>query len=107
MNDLLSHILDKVEGSDDLFKEMKADFSSLNKKVNSHANAINIFEGHLSLFSIQLTQRMTMEENDKGLAMVSRSRKVGITDVSGNEKAQTHKEEKYMVGEESLIHQPI
>jgi len=51
INDLLSHILNKVEGSDDLLKGMKDDFSSLNSKVNSHADAIKILEGQLSLLS--------------------------------------------------------
>jgi len=44
VNDFLSRILDKVEGSDDLLKGMKDDFSSLNNKVNSHADAIKILE---------------------------------------------------------------
>jgi len=51
VNDLLSRILDKVEGLDDLMKGMKYDFSSLNNKVNSHADAIKTLEGQLSLFS--------------------------------------------------------
>jgi len=42
VNDFLSHILDKVEGSDDLLKGMKAEFSSLNNKVNSHADTMSI-----------------------------------------------------------------
>uniref|UniRef100_M1DN25 Integrase core domain containing protein n=1 Tax=Solanum tuberosum TaxID=4113 RepID=M1DN25_SOLTU len=51
VNDLLSRILDKVEGSNDLLKGMKADFSSLNNKVNSYVDAIKILEGQLSLLS--------------------------------------------------------
>jgi len=52
INDLLSHILNKVEGSDDLLKGMKDDFSSLNSKVNSHVDAIKMLEGKLSLLSL-------------------------------------------------------
>ncbi|XP_049364536.1 uncharacterized protein LOC125829342 [Solanum verrucosum] len=44
VNDLLSRILDKVEGSDDFLKGIKYDFSSLNSKVNSHVDAIKILE---------------------------------------------------------------
>ncbi|KAH0740727.1 hypothetical protein KY290_033770 [Solanum tuberosum] len=44
VNDLLSRILDKVEGFDDLLKGMRDDFSSLNSKVNSHPNAIKTLE---------------------------------------------------------------
>uniref|UniRef100_M1DLW1 Integrase core domain containing protein n=1 Tax=Solanum tuberosum TaxID=4113 RepID=M1DLW1_SOLTU len=57
VNDLLSHILDKVEGLDDLLKGMKNDFSSFNSKVNSHADAIKTLEGKLSLLSAQLKPR--------------------------------------------------
>jgi len=44
VNDLLSRILDKVEGSD-LLKGMKDDFSSLNSIVNSLDDAIKMLEG--------------------------------------------------------------
>uniref|UniRef100_M1D9Q8 Integrase core domain containing protein n=1 Tax=Solanum tuberosum TaxID=4113 RepID=M1D9Q8_SOLTU len=82
VNDLLSHILDKVEGLDDLLKGMKAEFSSLNSKVKSHADAIKILEGQLSLLSAQLKQKMTMEDDDKGLAVVTCSGKVAIESCS-------------------------
>ncbi|XP_049406250.1 uncharacterized protein LOC125869888 [Solanum stenotomum] len=49
INDLLSCILIKVEGSDDLLKGMKDDFSSLNSKVTSHAHAIKMLELFKSL----------------------------------------------------------
>ena len=69
---------------------MKADFSSLKNKVNSHADAIRILEGQLSLLSAQLKPKMTMEDDDRGQAVVTRSGKVAIGDVMGNEKAKTH-----------------
>jgi len=50
VDDFLSRILEKVEGSDDMLKEMKVDFSSLNNRVNSHADAIKQLEGQLSNF---------------------------------------------------------
>ena len=67
MDDLLSRILDKVEGLDDLLKGMKANFLSLNNKVNSHADAIKTLEGQLSLLSAHLKQKMTREDDDRGL----------------------------------------
>lgn len=42
MNDLSSHILDKVEASDDLLKWMNSDFLSSKNKVNSQVDAIKI-----------------------------------------------------------------
>lgn len=47
---------------------------------------------------------MTMEESDKWLAMVSRCGKVGIADVLGNGKAQTHEEEKKTWREKNILY---
>uniref|UniRef100_M1DBF8 Integrase core domain containing protein n=1 Tax=Solanum tuberosum TaxID=4113 RepID=M1DBF8_SOLTU len=44
-------------------------------KVNSHADAIKILEGQLSLLSTQLKPKITMEDDDIGLVMVTRSGK--------------------------------
>uniref|UniRef100_M0ZZK1 Integrase core domain containing protein n=1 Tax=Solanum tuberosum TaxID=4113 RepID=M0ZZK1_SOLTU len=106
VNDLLSRILDKVEGSDDLLKGIKANFSSLNNKVNSHADAIKILEGHLSSLSAQLKPKMIMDDDDREMAVVTRSGKVVIGNVMGNEEAQMH-EEDGMEEEEAPIHQSI
>ncbi|XP_049378071.1 uncharacterized protein LOC125842812 [Solanum stenotomum] len=100
VNDLLLHILDKVEGSDDLLKGMKADFSSFNKKLNSHADAIKILEVQLSLLSTQLKPKLTMEDDDGGLAVVTRSGKVAIGDAMENKETQTHEEDKGMEEQE-------
>ncbi|XP_015165482.1 uncharacterized protein [Solanum tuberosum] len=85
VNDLLSHILDKVEGSDDLLKGMRDDISSLNSKVNSHADSIRTLEGQLSLLSAQLTSRTLMEDNERGLAVVTRSGKMAKGNVMEDE----------------------
>uniref|UniRef100_M1DI31 Uncharacterized protein n=1 Tax=Solanum tuberosum TaxID=4113 RepID=M1DI31_SOLTU len=50
---------------------------------------------------------MTMEDNDRGLAVFTRSGKVAIGDVTGNKKAQTPEEDKGMEEEETPIHQSI
>uniref|UniRef100_M1DDM9 Integrase core domain containing protein n=1 Tax=Solanum tuberosum TaxID=4113 RepID=M1DDM9_SOLTU len=78
VNDLLSRIIDKVEGSDDLLQGMKANLSSLNNRVNSYADAIKILEDQLSLLSAQLDQNMTRENMDRGLAVVTHSGKVAV-----------------------------
>ncbi|XP_049397313.1 uncharacterized protein LOC125861467 [Solanum stenotomum] len=85
---------------------MKDDFSSLNSKVNSHADAIKIHEAQLSLLSTQLPN-MTIENDDKGLVVVTHSGKVVIGNVTRNEEAQTNEEDKGMEEEETLIHQSI
>uniref|UniRef100_M1DML9 Integrase core domain containing protein n=1 Tax=Solanum tuberosum TaxID=4113 RepID=M1DML9_SOLTU len=68
VNDLLTQILEKVEGSDDLPKAMRDDFYSLNSKVNSHANAI----------------KMPKENEEGEMAVITRSGKVAI----GNEREE-------------------
>jgi len=75
--------------------------------VNSHADAIKILEGQLSLFSAQLKPKITMEDDDRGLTVVTRSGKVAIGDVTGNEEAQLHEEDKGMEEEATPIHQSI
>ncbi|XP_049358585.1 uncharacterized protein LOC125823227 [Solanum verrucosum] len=69
VNDLLTQILEKVEGSDDLLKGMRDDFSSLNSKVNSHANAIKMLEGQLNLLSAKLTTKMPKENGEEELTL--------------------------------------
>lgn len=104
VNDLLSRTLDKVKGSDDLLKGIKFNFSSLNIKVNSHADAIKILEGQLSA---QLKKKMIMKDDDRELVVVTRIGKVEICDVIGNEEAQMHEEDKGMEEEEAHINQSI
>ena len=60
---------------------MRDDFSSLNSKVNSHANAIKMLEGQLNLLSAQLTTKMPKENEEEELYVITRSGKVAI----GNE----------------------
>ncbi|XP_049367955.1 uncharacterized protein LOC125832805 [Solanum verrucosum] len=94
VNNLLSRIFDKVEGSDDLLKGMKDDFISLNSKVNSHADAIKMLEGKLSLLSTQLPSKTPMNYNERKLVMVTRSGKVAIGNVMENEDPQNMKRAK-------------
>ena len=103
VNDLLSRILDKIEGSDDLLKGMRDDFSSLNSKVNSHADAIKTLEGQLSLLSAQLTSRTLMEDNERGLAVVTRSGKMEKGNVMEDEDPRMHEESQGIEERESPI----
>ncbi|XP_015161853.1 uncharacterized protein [Solanum tuberosum] len=63
------------QGSADLLKGMRDDFSSLNSKVNSHANAIKMLKGQLNLISAQLTTTMPKENEEQELAVITRSGK--------------------------------
>ncbi|XP_015166432.1 uncharacterized protein [Solanum tuberosum] len=92
VNDLLLRILDKVEGSDDLLKGMKDDFSSLNSKVNSHVDVIKMLEGKLSLLSAQLTSKTPMDYIERDLVVVTRSGKVAIGEIMEDEDPQKHEE---------------
>ncbi|XP_049373329.1 uncharacterized protein LOC125838305 [Solanum verrucosum] len=92
VNDLFSRMLDKVEGSDDLLKRMKDDFSSLNSKVNSHVDAIRALEGQLSLLSAQLTSRTLMKYNERGLVVVTRSGKMEKGNVMEDEDLRIQEE---------------
>uniref|UniRef100_M1DDJ4 Integrase core domain containing protein n=1 Tax=Solanum tuberosum TaxID=4113 RepID=M1DDJ4_SOLTU len=102
VNDLLSRILDKVECSDDLLKGMKDDFSSLNTRLNSLADAIKLLESQLSLLFEQLKPNIMGKNGDRGLVVVTRSGKVAIGDLTGNDEKYKGMEE-----EEILIHQSI
>ena len=68
-----------------MLKGMRDDFSSLNSKVNSHADAIKTLEGQLSLLSTQLASKTLMEYNERGLAVVTRSGNVGKWNVMEDE----------------------
>uniref|UniRef100_M1DFQ2 Integrase core domain containing protein n=1 Tax=Solanum tuberosum TaxID=4113 RepID=M1DFQ2_SOLTU len=92
LNELLSRILDRVEGSDDLLKGMKDHFSSLHRKVNSHADAIKMLECKLSLLTAQLTSTIPMDHIERELAMVTRSGKVEIGDMMEEGDTQRHEE---------------
>lgn len=104
MDELLSRILIKVEGYDDILKEMMADFSSLNNRVNSHADAIKQLEGQFSLLLEKLepkvfergeTERATTlrADYDKDLAVVTRSGKIAVFTIKGSDRMNTHEEE--------------
>ena len=92
VTDLLTRILEKVEGSDDLIKGMRDDFSSLNIKVNSHANANKMLEGQLYLLSAQLTPKMPKENEEEELVVITRSGKVAIGN-EGEEREENKGEE--------------
>ncbi|KAH0695788.1 hypothetical protein KY289_013270 [Solanum tuberosum] len=83
------HEEDYTHSSESL--KLKGNASSpRNNKVNSHADAIKILEGQLSLLSAQLKPKMTTEDDERGLVVVTRSGKVTIGDVTTNEGAKTH-----------------
>lgn len=96
MDDLFSRILDNVEGSIYLLKGMKFSFSSLTNRVNSHADAIKLLEGQLSLLSAQLKKNDRGRQNhthhnfwgwgDRGPTMVMHSGRVAVGDMEGNNK---------------------
>jgi len=73
---------------------MKANFLSLNNRVNSHADAIKLLEGQLSLLSAQLKPKIIGDNNttyitdlgengDRDLVVVTRSGKVAVGDMKG------------------------
>ncbi|XP_049399754.1 uncharacterized protein LOC125863800 [Solanum stenotomum] len=105
VNDLLSRILDKVEGSNDLLKGMKDDFSSLNSKVNSHDDAIKMLEGKLSLLLAQLTSKTPVEDIERELVVVTHSGKVEIGNVMEDEDPQKNKESQDVEEQELPIRQ--
>uniref|UniRef100_M1DMX2 Integrase core domain containing protein n=1 Tax=Solanum tuberosum TaxID=4113 RepID=M1DMX2_SOLTU len=107
INDLLSRILDKVEGSDDLLKGMKDDFSSLNNKMNSHADVIKMLECQLSLLSAQLTSKTLIEDIARELDVVTRSGKVAIGNVMQDKDHQKHEESQGMEEQELPIRQNL
>ncbi|XP_015164521.1 uncharacterized protein [Solanum tuberosum] len=76
-------------------------------KVNSHVDAIKILEGQLSLLSAQLTSKISMKDDERGLAVVTRRGKVEICNVMGNEDTQKHEEGKGMEEQKSLIQQNL
>ncbi|XP_015165387.1 uncharacterized protein [Solanum tuberosum] len=102
VNDLLTKILEKVEGSDDLLKGMRDDFSLLNSKVNSHANAIKMLEGQLNLLSAQLTTKMSKENEEEELAIITRSGKIAIGN-EGEEREENQGEEEAEVTDHQNI----
>ncbi|XP_049394716.1 uncharacterized protein LOC125859006 [Solanum stenotomum] len=86
---------------------MKDEFSSLNSKVNYHANAIKTLEGQLSLLSAQLKPKIMIEDDDRELAVVTLSGKVAIGNVMENEDVQKHEEGEGMEEQELLIHKNL
>lgn len=70
---------------EDLLIAMKTDISSLNNKVNSHADAIQTLEGQLSLLVAQLEPRMATKYDCRHLVVVTHSIKIAIRDMELNE----------------------
>jgi len=88
-----------------MLKEMKADFSSLNNKVNSHGNEIKQLECQMIKLSAQLEPKLfensaneytksPRAENDKELEVVTRSGKISVGNVKVNDGTNTCEEEK-------------
>ncbi|XP_049414650.1 uncharacterized protein LOC125877383 [Solanum stenotomum] len=71
---------------------MKYNFSSLISKVNSHADAMKMLEGKLSLLSAQLTSKTPIDYIERELDVVTRSGKVVIGDMMEDEDPQKHEE---------------
>ncbi|KAK4737182.1 hypothetical protein R3W88_000879 [Solanum pinnatisectum] len=95
---------------------MKFDFSSLNNRVNTHADAIKLLEGQLSLVSAQLGPKIMGEVDHSHnnfcggwckrlVAVVTCSGKVVVGDTKDNDEAQAHEEDKGIEDEEMLIQQ--
>uniref|UniRef100_M1DUW1 Integrase core domain containing protein n=1 Tax=Solanum tuberosum TaxID=4113 RepID=M1DUW1_SOLTU len=100
-----------------MLKEMKVDFSSLNNRVNSHANVVKQLEGQLSQLSAQLEPKVIERgeveytttlrvDFNKDLADVTRSEKIVVGNAKGNDEVEAYEEEKDIDDEEKLIQQP-
>lgn len=89
---MLALILNKVEGTNKVIKELKSDFSLLNKTMTSHLASIKQLETQLGNISAHLNQRQKGDlptntvvnpKNDPSQCMTITSR---CGDVLGDEK---------------------